>query len=73
MLEGVSPEGIQKIVSALTSVDWTDWDAGDRAIEILSNYGIEIDKNSEAWKKHISIMRDAADASINLNALRKTI
>ena len=71
--KNTDPDNIQKIINALTSVDWTDWDAGKDVIQTLKNYGIEIDESNEAWQKHIQIMRDAANASVDLDALRESI
>ncbi len=61
------------LMNEMANIDWSSWDAGERAIEIAESYGVAIDGTSEAWKRHVETMRDASNALPDLEQLRDTI
>ena len=61
------------LINELANIDWSSWDAGERAIEIAESYGVAIDGTTEAWKRNVDAMRDATNALPDLNALRDTL
>lgn len=69
----LSLEEQTKLMNEMANIDWSSWDAGDRAVDIARQYGIEIDRTSQAWQENIVAMRDAANALPDLESLRDTM
>lgn len=69
--EALSPEKQTQMMEEMANIDWSSWDAGERAIEIAEKYGIAIDGTTQEWQKQINAMRDATNALPDLQAMRE--
>lgn len=70
MLEDVDPEKQTEALTALSSVDWTSWDALNQADAIMKEFGVDIDQNSEYWQNFASQMRTATGAIPDYSKLK---
>jgi TP901 family phage tail tape measure protein len=63
IMSGQTEEDAGKILSALTDIDWSSWDATDQAINTLDRLGLNIDMTKEEWEEMAAAMREANNAS----------
>ena len=73
MLADVDPEEQQAAMDALTSIDWSDWDAMEQADAILKEFGVDIDTASEDWKLFAANMRIANGAIPDFSTIKETL
>ena len=73
MLADVDPEEQQAAMDALTSIDWSDWDAMEQADAILKEFGVDIDTASEDWKLFATNMRIANGAVPDFSTIKETL
>lgn len=58
-----------QIAEILTNIDWTEFDAANKAVNQLKSMGYEVDTTSESWQNFIDEMRSAYKAIPNLEEL----
>ena len=73
MLEGMDSKDQQAALSELTAIDWSDWDAMERAEAILSSYGKEIDSASTEWADFTHMMRIANLAQPDFSKIKNDL
>ena len=73
MLADVDPEEQQAAMDALTSINWSDWDAMEQADAILKEFGVDIDTTSEDWKLFAANMRIANGAIPDFSTIKETL
>lgn len=61
------------LLDDIANMDWSSWDAGERAIAIAEEYGVAIDGTSEAWQNSVNAMRDAANALPDIYLMRQEL
>lgn len=71
--DALDAEQQEAMLNELTNIDWSSWEAGDKAIAIAKEYGVAIDGASEAWQNNIDTMRDAANALPDFESLSVTL
>ena len=71
--DALDAEQQQAMLNELANIDWSSWEAGDKAIAIAKEYGVAIDGASEAWQNNIDTMRDAANALPDFETLSATL
>ena len=49
-------------LNSLTQIDWSQWDAGDKAVQVLKDMGYELDSSNPSWQAYIESMRMANGA-----------
>ena len=60
-------------MDALTSINWSDWDAMEQADAILKEFGVDIDTTSEDWKLFAANMRIANGAIPDFSTIKETL
>ena len=73
IMKELDPEDYEKALSQLTEIDWSDWDAADKAKSIMKDFGVEIDEGSEKWKNFVSNMQIAARAVPDFTTLKQNL
>lgn len=73
VMGAVKPEDQEKVMSILTNVDWSSWDAVDQIADNMSDLGYEIDTTSESWRNFANGMREAYRSVPDLNSLAETL
>ena len=73
MLEGIKTEDQQEALKSLVNVDWSDWDAGEQAADVLKSFGKEVDTTSEEWQKFVTDMRNAHGAIPDFSKLQENL
>ena len=58
-----------QIAEILTNIDWTEFDAANKAVNQLKSMGYEVDTTSESWQHFIDEMRSAYKAIPDLESL----
>ena len=61
------------LLDDIANIDWSSWDAGERAIAIAEEYGVAIDGTTEAWQNSVNAMRDAANALPDIYLMRQEL
>lgn len=69
----LTPEETETAWNQLASIDWSSWDAGQQAVQIVEDLGGEIDTTTDSWKENISTMRDAMDVLPDLTSIKTTM
>lgn len=67
LTEGLDAKKQKKVFEAMAGIDWSAWDAGDQAVEVLKGMNVEVDTSSKEWKNFISTMRDANNAIVDIS------
>lgn len=70
MLEDVDAEKQSDALVALSTVDWSSWDALDQADAIMKEFGVDIDTNTDYWKSFADQMRIASGAVPDYSKLK---
>lgn len=73
ILEEAKPEDQQAILEKFANIDWSDWNAFDKAKEIMSEFGIEIDTSTDYWVQFINQMRIAGGAMPEFTTLKQNL
>lgn len=73
MMEQVPEDKMTSVFDAISEIDWSSWDAGEQAVNILRNFGIEVDTTDEKWTNFINSMRDSMDALPDLQTLTEEL
>lgn len=58
-----------QIAEILTNIDWTEFDAANKAVNQLKSIGYEVDTTSESWQHFVDEMRSAYKAIPDLESL----
>ena len=58
-------------LSSLTQIDWSQWDAGDKAVQVLKDMGYELDSSNPSWQAYIESMRMANGALQDFTATKQ--
>lgn len=58
-----------QIAEILTNIDWTEFDAANKAVNQLKSMGYEVDTTSESWQHFVDEMRSAYKAIPDLESL----
>jgi hypothetical protein len=67
MIDGVNPNRIGELMSALTSVDWSDWSGLEtQVIQVLDEFGVELTTENDYLREFIRTIQDTAKAIPNL-------
>ena len=70
MTEGLDSEERTAALEQLADIDWTNPDALEQADEIMQQYGIDIERGSEEWKKFAEDMQRANQAFPDFTTLK---
>lgn len=73
MVEGLEKEDQQKALAQLANVDWSSWDALDKAKAIMAEFGVEIDTSSTYWQGFANDMRIANNAIPDFTSLQENL
>lgn len=73
MMEGLEQEDQQKALAQLANVDWSSWDALDKAKAIMAEFGVEIDTSSTYWQGFVNDMRIANNAIPDFTSLQENL
>lgn len=71
--DALTPEEAETAWTQLASIDWSSWDAGQQAVQIVEDLGGEIDTTTDSWKENISTMRDAMNVLPDLTSIKTTM
>ena len=71
--DSLTPEEQAETWDRIANIDWSSWDAGEQAADIVEEMGGHLDTSAESWKKNVDAMRDATDALPDLEKLRETM
>lgn len=72
-LSGLNASDQQEALAQLMTIDWSDWDAMDQAVEIMNSFGKSIDTSSEEWKQLTAQMRLATGAVPDFSQLKENL
>lgn len=62
-------EDKSKMADILSGIDWTQWDAADKAAQAMEDMGYQIDTTSESWLNFTENMRETFKAIPDLDSL----
>lgn len=62
-------EDKSKMADILSGIDWTQWDAADKAAQAMKDMGYQIDTTSESWLNFTENMRETFKAIPDLDSL----
>jgi hypothetical protein len=60
-------------LAQLANVDWSSWDALDKAKAIMADFGVEIDTSSDYWKNFATNMRIANNSVPDFTKLQENL
>jgi hypothetical protein len=66
------PEDQEDMINQLTNIDWTSWEAGTQAAQVVRDFGGNIDVTSEKWIGFIDQIRDSSNAIPDIENLRNS-
>ena len=69
MMEQVPEDKMTSVFDAISEIDWSSWEAGEQAVNILHSFGVEVDTTDEKWKNFVNSMRDSMNALPDLETL----
>ena len=73
VLKDVDPEKQQEALDVLMSIDWTSYDALDQAKEMMKEFGVEIDLDSEYWREFAASMQLAAGSQPDFSSIKSDL
>ena len=73
MVEGLNFDEQQEALKKLSAIDWSDWDAIDKASDVMKQFGKNIDVTSGYWKEFADKMRLATGATQDFVALKDSL
>lgn len=73
MIEDLNPEKQQEALSQLAKIDWSDWDALEKAEATMEALGVDIDTDSKYWQDFATKMRIAAGATPDFTQLKNDL
>lgn len=71
--DSLTPEEQAETWDRIANIDWSSWDAGEQAADIVEEMGGHLDTSAESWQKNVDAMRDATDALPDLEKLKETM
>ena len=69
MMKNVGDADQEKAFDALSKIDWSQWDAGEQAADVMRGLGYEINTTTEEWDNFVKSMRDSMDAVPDMDSL----
>ena len=69
----LNAEDQQKALEQLMTIDWSSWDSLEQAVDIMKDFGVEIDTTSEEWQQFTSDMRLATGAIPDFSRLKEDL
>lgn len=69
MMKNVSDADQEKALDALSKIDWSQWDAGEQAADVMRGLGYEVNTTTEEWDNFVKSMRDSMDAVPDMDSL----
>ena len=69
MMEQVPEDKMTSVFEAISEIDWSSWEAGEQAVNILHSFGVEVDTTNEKWNNFVNSMRDSMNALPDLETL----
>ena len=73
MIKGLSIEDQEKALKQLSAIDWSAWDALEKADLIMQAFGVDIDTASAEWVAFANNMRLASNATPDYTTLKQTL
>lgn len=69
MMKNVGDADQEKAFDALSKIDWSQWDAGEQAADVMRGLGYEVNTTTEEWDNFVKSMRDSMDAVPDMDSL----
>ena len=73
MTKGLSDEERNQALAELSTIDWTAYDAYEKAAEVMHKYGKEIDLTSTKWQDYAESQRQAVLAMPDFTKVKQDL